>query len=430
MKKSVCIVGTGYVGLTLGAVLADNDFNVHCVEINKSIVKSLNSGEPHFHENGLKALMRKNLGKSLFFSTHFPEKPCEIYVICVSTPVDKNGKPILDYIVSASEAVAKNMADYALVVMRSTIPVGTSRNIVKPILDKSGKNYLLSFCPERTVEGNAIKELMELPQIIGGLDEASVRESVNFFKKIAPTTIEVSSLEAAEMIKLLNNSYRDMVFAYANEVALLCEKLSIDANEVIKAANLGYSRSSIPVPGFVGGACLEKDPYILSNVAESVGCKPKLIMAARAINEFLPIHVAKRIDNMLDSIGKNKNAKIFVLGFGFKGKPETDDVRGSPTITLVSTLKNLGYSNIFGFDPVVKPEVIKSLNAFPANVEEGFKGADCVIFANNHNSFNSLDIEFLIGMMNKPAVFFDSWQIFPPKIIIRNNIIYGGIGFE
>jgi UDP-N-acetyl-D-mannosaminuronic acid dehydrogenase len=430
MKKSVCIVGTGYVGLTLGAVLADNNFDVHCVEINESVVKSLNSGEPHFHENGLKALMRKNLGKSLFFSTKFPEKSCDIYVICVSTPVDKNGKPILDYIVSASEAVAKNMAYYSLVVMRSTIPVGTSRNIVKPILDKSGKNYLLSFCPERTVEGNAIKELMELPQIIGGLNEASVRESVNFFKKIAPTTIEVSSLEAAEMIKLLNNSYRDMVFAYANEVALLCEKISIDANEVIKAANLGYSRSNIPVPGFVGGACLEKDPYILSNVAESVGFNPKLVMAARSINEFLPIHVAKRINNMLNSIGKNKSAKIFVLGFGFKGKPETDDVRGSPTITLVSALKNFGYSNIFGFDPVVKPEVIKSLKAFPVNVEEGFNGADCIIFANNHNFFNSLDIEFLIGKMNKPAVFFDCWQIFPPKIIIRSNIVYGGIGFE
>lgn len=430
MKKSVCIVGTGYVGLTLGAVLADNGFTVHSVEINDAVVKSLNAGEPHFHENGLRALLRKNLGKSLFFSASFPSGPCDIYVICVSTPIDAQGKPRLEYVVSASEAVAKHMSGSSLVVLRSTIPVGASRDLVKPILEKSGKRFMLSFCPERTVEGKAIKELTELPQIIGGLDEASVRESVNFFKKITPTTIEVTSLEAAEMVKLLNNSYRDLVFAYANEVALICEKLSINANEVIKAANLGYARSSIPVPGFVGGACLEKDPYILSDISEAKGFEPKLVKSARSLNEMLPHHVAQRVHSKLTHLGKGGNAKILVMGFGFKGKPETDDTRGSPTIALIAGLKKLGHSNIYGFDPIVKAEAIRQLNALPAGLEEGFENADCVIFANNHNFFSSIDIELLIRKMKKPAVFFDCWQIFPPRVVMREGISYGGIGFE
>lgn len=426
----MCIVGTGYVGLTLGAVLADNGFSVHSVEINRKVVDSLNAGEPHFHEKGLKGLMKKNIGKALFFSESYPDEPADIYIICVSTPVDTKGKPMLDYIVSASQAVSKHLKDGSLVILRSTIPVGTSRGLVEPILGKSGKKYLLSFCPERTVEGKAIRELTELPQIIGGLDEESVKASANFFRRITPTTIEVSSLEAAEMIKLLNNSYRDLVFAYANEVALICEKLSINAFEVIRAANLGYERSNIPIPGFVGGACLEKDPYILSDIAEQKGFEPRLVKGARMINESLPRHVASRIHSKLAALKKNKESKIFVLGFGFKGRPETDDVRGSPTIDLVNGLRELGYKNIFGFDPVVKNEVIASIGPTPMDLEEGFKGADCAVFANNHSFFSGMEIELFIGMMAKPAVFFDCWQLFSPAAIMRKEISYGGIGFE
>lgn len=429
-KTSVCIVGTGYVGLTLGAVLADNGFSVHSVEINRKIVDSLNKGEPHFHEKGLKSLMLKSIGKTLSFSTAYPQEPSDIYIVCVSTPVGKDRKPVLDYIVSASESVSKHMKEGSLVILRSTIPVGISRGLVKPILDKSGKKYLLSFCPERTVEGKAIQELRELPQIIGGLDEESVRASTTFFRKIAPTTIEVSSLEAAEMIKLLNNSYRDLVFAYANEVALICEKLSINAFEVIKAANLGYARSNIPIPGFVGGACLEKDPYILCEVSEKMGFEPRLVKGARELNETLPKHVAQRIHAKLSSIKKGAGAKILLLGFGFKGRPETDDTRGSPTIGLVNSLKALGYKNIFGFDPVVKPDVISGLGAKAVGIEEGFTDADCVVFANNHAHFAGLEIEQFIKRMSRPAVFFDCWQVFPPSLIMRKEIVYGGIGFE
>ena len=180
----------------------------------------------------------------MFISDQIPKDEISAFIVCVGTPIDKKTKmPVLDYIVRSVNDVANSISDGALVVLRSTVPVGTTRKIVKGILDKSGKRYSLAFCPERTAEGAALTELKQLPQVIGGIDEESVDRALDIFRKVTPTTIQVSSLEASEMVKLLDNTYRDVNFSYANEVALICDSFNIDAIRLISAANEGYRRS-------------------------------------------------------------------------------------------------------------------------------------------------------------------------------------------
>ncbi len=430
--NKICIVGMGYVGLTLAVIMAEKKFDVIGIETNPEVCKRLNEGEPNFHEKRLDVLLRKHLNNNLKIYQNVPDIPHDVFVICVSTPVSRVDKsPNLDYVIKATEDVSSHLRDENLVIIRSTIPIGATRNVIKPILDKTAKKYSLAFCPERTAEGNAIKELIELPQIIGGVDNTSVEKASNIFRRVVPTILGVSSLESAEMVKLINNSYRDLNFAFSNEIALICEELKLDAIEIIRSANYSYSRSNVPVPGFVGGACLGKDPYILLHAFKDKKFNTDLILSGRKINEYLPEHVVNKVQKKFEEAGKKlKDSKVFIMGFGFKGRPETDDMRGSLTLELVDKLMELGCSKIYGHDFIVKDNELKKKNVIPLSVEEGFKNADCVIFANNHEKYFMLDIEKLISSLNNPAILIDVWYIFNPSEIKRDGLIYGGVGVD
>lgn len=435
--KKVCIIGTGYVGLTLAVVLAERGFTVTGVDVNRVVVDQLNQCQPHFHEQGLQRMMRTHLGKNLFFTTSVPHDRQDVFIIAVSTPVDPTTKqPQMHFIVQSSESIEENIRAHpgepVLILLRSTVPVGVTRSIVKPILDRTGVKYNLAFCPERTIEGRAIQELKELPQIVGGLDEESVSSASFLFRKIVPTIIEVSSLEAAEMIKIVNNTYRDVLFAYANEMALACETIGLDAVEIVKAANLGYKRSNVPLPGFVGGACLSKDPYILVSFCRDKGYEPQLVLSSRKLNEKLPSLVVEKARKKLVGVGKDiSSAKVFVSGFAFKGVPPTDDTRDSPTLQLVEALRSVGVATIHGHDFVVSPEKLKTLGVIPCTLEEGFCNADCVIIANNHPDYEHLDIEHLLSLARAPMVFIDCWHLFGQRHLTKlTGVHYGGIGFD
>ena len=437
-KKDIAIMGMGYVGLTLSVVLAKNGFKVYGIEVKKEIVENLKKGNPHFHEKRLKALLRQQqkLG-NLKIRESLPNDKIDIYIICVGTPLKKESKtPDIDYIRNAVVDVANHMNKNSLIILRSTVPVGTSRNIVLPLLEKqsglkAGKDFSFAFAPERTIEGKAILELETNPQIIGGIDEKSVSQTSDLFRKLTPTVINVSSLEAAEMIKILDNTYRDIRFAYANEFAMICEKLNLDATELIKAANIHYPRNNIPVPSpGVGGACLSKDPYILIDFAKKVGYDAKLIKESRRINEYTPIQIVKRIKTKLEEFKKDiKNAKIFIVGFAFKGEPETSDTRESTTLWFLDELKKYA-SNIYGFDPVVDNEQLKHFGVKVCNtMEEGYSNADVILFLNNHRSYLDLDPFEICSKMNKPAIFYDAWRMFE-KELFKNikGIHYMGVG--
>lgn len=439
VDESVCILGLGYVGLTLSSVLADVGYKVTGVDRDEKLIKGLLNHKPHFHEKGLEELL-KHLSKGPnppSYVTSLKESYGTVYIITVGTPILRPSlEPNMNYVRSATAEVGKVIRKGDLVILRSTVPVGTTRTVALPMLEeesglKAGIDFDVAFCPERTVEGKALKELRELPQIVGGLTEASAERAARLFRKSTNSIIDVGSLEAAEMLKIMDNTYRDVMFSYANQMALLCEALGLDMVPLVRSANQGYNRNNIPVPSpGVGGACLSKDPYILASVCKKAGVDPSLFLTGRRINEFMPINVCNRVVAELNNKGRLiKGANVLVLGFSFKGKPETSDIRDSPTLDLIARLKEMG-AVLRGHDPLVPKEEIEALGVKFFELEEGFNGADVVIIMINHTLYEEMDIETLLDKVNRPAVVVDGWHLFNSEIFVNiQGVSYLCTGF-
>ena len=438
---SVAIIGLGFVGLTLALALADKGVKTYGVETNSNTLKKLSKGIPTFNEKGIDKYLKRNLGKSFHvFSdlSEFPSKP-ETYVICVATPI-LDGKPNMSQLKAATESVGKYISGEELIIVRSTSPVGTTREFVLPILEeqikKKGieKSIKIVFAPERTAEGVALKELNELPQIVGGLDEECTIKAMDLFRRLTPTVIEVSSLETAEMMKLIDNSFRDVRFAYANEISILAEKLGVDAHECIMKANIHYPRNNIPLPSpGVGGPCLSKDPYLLAgskNILDSIPEYQSIVLTGRHVNEYAPKILVEKIKENLKNIKKSSSEiKIFIMGFAFKGEPETSDIRDSPTLIVVKNL--IEDYEIFGHDHLVSKEDLEKTGVTPVQIEEGFQNADCVIIMNNHNAYRNLDVQKLIQDVSKPCLFVDCWRLYDKRIFEGiPGIRYTGVGID
>lgn len=437
-SKRVCVIGMGYVGLTLALTFSDLGFKVVGIEKREKAVNGLNSGKPHFYEAGLEEILRRELGKGFKFFTDLDRSLGDIYIVAVGTPVDFGKKPDFTSLEIISQKIGKVLKKGDLIILRSTVSPGTTRNFVIPILEKesglaAGDDFYVSFAPERTIEGRALEELRTLPQVIGGINSESALYAADLFRTLVPQIIMVHSLEAAEMVKLANNLCRDVNFAFANELALICDKFNLDATEVINAANFGYPRDRIalPSPG-VGGYCLTKDPYILADAAEKNGYTPKLLTLAREINEYMPHYVAGQVEKFLNIHNKKiSEAKFYIMGFAFKGKPDTSDIRFSPAVNVLDILKNKGAKILHGHDPVVPKEIVAELGVAFSNIDDGFRDADCVLIMNNHPFFSSLDILALLEKAKKPVLFFDSWKLFPSeKISKAEGVKYSNLGFD
>ena len=291
LSKEVTVIGMSYVGLTLSAILSEVGFRVNGVDTNKNTIKNLNKKIVPFYEKDLRKYIEKNINKKLFFFDKLNNFKTSIFVIAVGTPIGKNKKPDLRNLKKAVNQIGKILLKNNLVILRSTLPVGTTRKIIIPILEKNsklkvGEDFSVAFAPERTAEGIALKELKENPQIIGGYDEKSSQKTANFFNTFTHSTVHVESLEAAEFCKLIDNSYRDHRFAFINQFIKFSEKLNLNLTKIVKSVNHGYSRNDIPIPSpGVGGPCLSKDPYILSNDLESLKINSSLIKLSRNTNE-------------------------------------------------------------------------------------------------------------------------------------------------
>jgi UDP-N-acetyl-D-mannosaminuronic acid dehydrogenase len=412
-KGNVCVVGTGHVGLPLAAVLAEVGFAVTGYDTNEDFVTRVNTtGVVGFREEGLDELLAKHLHKGLTL-TSSPPAGQDVYIITVGTPLEPGTKrPYLDRIRVAVQRLVGGFGPNPLLILRSTVSIGTTRNVVLPEIRRHTQRFGLAFCPERTIEGRAIPEMRTLPQIVGGLDAESADRAEALFRVITPTIVRVSSLETAEMIKLINNSYRDLTFAFANEIALIAERMGLSAAEMIHAANVDYPRSHVAQPGFVGGPCLEKDALILIDSLQKIDFTPRVIEEARKINQALPGHVAARIIEELGSLRPAPaRARVLITGFAFKGRPATEDVRGSAAIPLMRRLQAAGIE-IWGHDFETPAQVIADLGAHPCTLEEGFEQVDGVIIVNNHPGYKSAHIPALARRLRAPAFLFDSWSLF------------------
>jgi len=299
-----------------------------------------------------------------------------------------------------------------------------------PILSKSKTKFNLAFCPERTLEGQALKELRELPQIVGGVDLESSVKAAQLFQFLTPMVVRVSSLETAELIKLIDNVARDVLFAFANEVAKISDAVGVSAIEVIKAGRLGYSRTNLPIPGPVGGPCLEKDSYILIESLEEKNLVPKITLDARKLNESQPEEIANYLAEITKEILPD-NPIISLLGIAFKGRPVTDDLRGTTAKPIFESLKrHFPKAEFKGYDSVVKQDQIKEFGIEPVqDIEEAFRGSNIVLILNNHPIFSSMDVENLAKEMAKPGIIYDFWNNFTDRnLCLPKDIKYTALG--
>ena len=432
--KSVCIMGMGYVGLTLATVMADVGFKVIGIEIRDDILAGLKEAKPHFYEPGLlEHLERLVKEEKICFYKRIPNKcKASVYIIAVGTPLGPNCKARMDMIESVSCEVSNHLKNGDIVIMRSTVKIGTTRKLVKPILDKMGLAYDLAFCPERTLEGAALIELRNLPQIVGGLDSKSFVRAAQIFQFIASTIVRVNDLETAEMIKLVNNAQRDVSFAYANEIARICDAVGISASEVIRAGNLGYPRTNLPMPGLVGGPCLEKDSYVLIEGLKELGLEPEITAIARHINKRQPEEVVSFLKKITRDIKDfPKDPVISLMGIAFKGNPPTDDLRGTMARPVLSLLREHFSSASFrGYDNFVSPEKLAEFGLDPcASIEKAMTGAHLVFIVNNSAEFSSMPIEKLANYMARPGLIYDFWNNFNARDLhLPKGIGYMSLG--
>ncbi len=430
----VGVVGLGYVGLTLAVTLARKGFSVYGVDKAPAVLGALAARHAHLYEPGVDEGLAALLGKRIQVGPELPapgaRSDVDAAIICVSTPVDPATRaPVLDNLRAAARHVAERCAPDTLVVVRSTVPVGASRAVVLPELARRWPAPRLAMAPERTIQGQALRELEQLPQIVGGLDGASAEAAATIFARLTPRVVRVSSLEAAEAVKLINNCHTDLIYSFGNEVALMAERWGLDPLELIRAANVEYPRPDLSKPGYVGGACLSKDPYILASSSAAAGYTPWLVERARGLNEYLPRHVAERVVALVRAErGRTEGLALAVLGWAYKGWPPTDDMRGAPSLAMLPILRNAGLV-IRGHDFLVMPGVIRDLGATPVSVEEAFAGAAGVLVITDHPEYAKLDLPPLLARLARPAVLFDSWRILDEDVVRGAGVRYAGIGY-
>lgn len=437
--RHLVVVGLGYVGLTMALVMADAGFLVTGVDVDASKLEVLKTGKSYIHEIGLEELVAEQINKNFRVSETLPDDG-DVFIISVGTPVvagaDGKKKPIMNFLEDACQKIGQKLKRGHLVILRSTVPIGTCRTFVKAKLEEysgltCGIDFHLSFAPERTAEGKALKELRSLPQIIGGYNSDSLEATAAIFRDLTPTIVKVDSLESAEMAKLINNSYRDYVFAYANQMAQIASRFNINVVNVIKAANEGYPRDPVPLPSpGVGGPCLTKDPHIFAAVAEEYDFDSEIFVKGRAINESMHSYVYASVLEAISNSGKKlEECKVVVCGLAFKGNPETGDIRNSSGIEIAELF--LGKAKtVGGYDPVAIKSEVEEYGIEPLSLEEAFKNTDAVLFLNNHKSFEKINVfEMVRAMADKPIVY-DGWNLFRgDEILSTRPSTYMGISY-
>lgn len=407
------IIGLGYVGLTLAVAAASKKIDVYGIEINQYIKDCLREGKAHFFEPGLDSLIKRNIDKTFHVVDNFsPDIEFDAFIITVGTPLKDGAKePNFEYIKSALMSI-KNVYDGTqLMILRSTVSVGTTRKVVLPFLaEMCGKpedKILVAMCPERTLEGNAVEELTHLPQIVSGNNQESLDVAQKLFRIMTPCVIEAASLEEAEIIKLYCNTYRDMTFAIGNAFCMAAQEFGVDGVSAIEHANYGYARSNIAKPGFVAGPCLEKDAYILINNMPDCDSK-NFILSARKFNESLEDMVVRWVK---EKVGEPADDKIIALsGMAFKGRPETSDLRGSSSVYIAKKLRAVGYKmNLHDF--VARPEEMKALELGTVynDLHDACANAKVLLVLNNHKKYASITDNEIFHYLRNEFEILDSW---------------------
>lgn len=415
---NVAVYGLGYVGLTIAVTLANIGHRVFGVESNARVRNEISEGRTRLHESGLEdmlALVREN--DALTTHEELDHHRCNVYVVAVGTPIGGEGEVDETALLHVAECIGRVLKRGDLVQLRSTVPVGCTRERFLPRLLKHssltpGRDFHLAFTPERTIEGDALAELRSLPQIVGGYSTQCLEKASSFWSTVTNAIVRVESLEAAELVKLANNTFRDLSFSFANELAEMCDGHNIDAFKLIEAANEGYPRNRIPRPSpGVGGYCLTKDPVIYQSSAASADFGETLGGHGRAVNRRAGEYPKSVLRRWVDRSGTAlEDIRILCLGMAFKGFPETGDMRESVSMDLARWVNARAGSTVV-WDAVVDAEDLAEQGLTASrDVRESLAEADVIFILNNNPAHSLLGIPVILNKQKKPRLVFDGWH--------------------
>ncbi len=399
-SAKIAILGLGYVGLPLAVVFGEAGFNVTGVDPDKRKIDALKEGKsyiPDVHTDKVAALVKA--GKLTSTTDFSVLKDMDAVSICVPTPLRQTGDPDMSYIISAIEELNKYMHKGMVVVLESTTYPGTTRELLLPKLGTEhgltvGEDWFLAFSPERVDPGREDWTTINTPKVMGGITSACGEVATAWYEGAIKTIHQVSTAEAAEMAKLLENTFRMINIGMVNELAIMCERLDVDVWEVIDAAAtkpFGFMKFT-PGPG-LGGHCIPIDPLYLSWKMKSLNYNARFIELASEINTNMPRYVVSRLMEAMNDLGKTiKNSNILVLGVAYK--PDIDDVRESPALDVIGLLKNKG-GNVKYHDPYI-PHIHHEHDGWQMDsvkdMMKAVKEADAVLVVTNHKDYNYTEI--------------------------------------
>ena len=392
-SAKVGIIGLGYVGLPLALAFSEAGFNVLGFDIQQKRVDWVNQGEsymPDVANDRLSAVLASGALEATVDQDRLGE--VDAVCICVPTPLTKTKEPELSYVIRESEEISKRLRREQLVVVESTTYPGTTREVVLPILERSGlkagSDFYLAFSPERIDPGSKNYNIRNTPKIVGGIDAQSTGVAGLLYSEVAEVVVPVSCPEVAEMTKVFENVFRSVNIALVNELAQLCERMGISVWEVIDAAStkpFGYM-PFYPGPG-VGGHCIPLDPYYLASKAREYDFHTRFIELAAEINEQMPYYVASRIMQALGTQGKSlSGARILVLGVTYK--KDVADIRVSPSLKLIQLLQQRGADVIYNDPYIPKIQLGQSTLTSVDLTKECLSSADCVVIAADHSCYD------------------------------------------
>jgi UDP-N-acetyl-D-mannosaminuronic acid dehydrogenase len=382
--QTICVLGLGYIGLPTASTFATHGLRVIGVDINTQIIQSLKAGQLHIYEPGLRTLVQAAVRSGNLTIQDHPE-PADAYIIAVPTPFKDDKQADLAFVISAAESIVPHLGRNSLVVLESTSPPRTTLDVVRPILERSGlkagTDFHLAYSPERVLPGQILRELIENARVIGGIDVESSQAGRDLYATFVRGEIILTDATTAEMVKLMENTYRDVNVAIANEFGRLAERFGVDVWEAIALANR-HPRVRIlnPGPG-VGGHCISVDPWFLVEAAPDL---TRLIRTAREVNDAQPGFVVELVRRALGSLD---GLRVAALGLSYK--PDVDDLRESPAIEICRELSAAG-AKVRAYEPY-KPDAIIEGVETASTLAEIMDEADVLLLLVGHTPLKNLD---------------------------------------
>jgi UDP-N-acetyl-D-mannosaminuronic acid dehydrogenase len=405
----VCVIGMGYIGLPTAALLATHGIEVTGVDINPSVVQTINSGKVHIVEPDLDWKVHRAVQSGFLTAKSEPES-ADVFLIAVPTPLAADKRPVVDHVFSAAEAIAPYLRPGGLVILESTSPVGTTEQLCKRLAERrpdlrfpiaagpaADADIAVAYCPERVLPGRILTELVDNDRCVGGMSPACAAQARSFYEHFVRGSCIETSARKAEMVKLTENAFRDLNIAFANELSMICEELDVDVWDLIALANR-HPRVQILKPGpGVGGHCIAVDPWFIVDAAPD---QARLIRTAREVNDAKTRHVLARVRALID---QHPHRRVSCLGLTFKAN--VDDLRESPALEIVERLAEEHGARIGAVEPFISrlPEPLIALGVQQQTLEEALGAGNILVLLVDHHVFRDIDRSRLAG-----AVIYDT----------------------